>query len=434
MVAWGMFSVYTSNHTNVVDVLFCVEHYDREIEVVLELTRLLEQKNIKVAIASTIFDVFAIVNHVKTKVVVTASTAFGEGSVGSLLYERYAGQLKFINLNYEQFISSWKGAYKSSASRISKDEQVQCVWGQYYKDILVAGGYNPQNIVITGRPHLEYLKKKKKDFHLKRSELLTALRIDPSKKLVFVALTDGLAFVGEEKIRYIVSQGAFEDQLRDSVEGIKKNLKELFSQIVNFRSKDHHFILRPHPSVAIAKYNNIIQEVSDGSEDIQHISILKDYDAYTWLMLCDVFITNYSTLCIEAAYLDVPTFAFQKNGEELGQGVWYMQQVFKTSKLESITEPVPTKLKGNNFYMDFQLNGMELTMQVILDHANSNNVIPKSHRLPIFFRKRLLGSIIRNLAMKIRILLRFIPRTIDLEHDYFKDKHLAKKLEAMRDD
>lgn len=429
-----MFSVYTSNRTNVVDVLFCVEHYDREIEVVLELTRLLEKKDIKVAIASTIFDVFTIVNLVKTKVVVTASTAFGEGSVGSLMYERYAGHLKFVNLNYEQFISSWKGGYKSSVSRISKDEQVQCVWGQYYKDILIAAGYNPQNINVTGRPHLEYLKKKKKDFRLKRSQLLTALGIDPSKTLVFVALTDGLAFAGEEKIRYIVSQGAFENQLRDSVEGVKKNLKELFGQIVKFRSEDHHFILRPHPSVAISKYNTIIQEVSVGSEDTQHISILKDYDAYTWLMLCDVFITNYSTLCIEASYLDVPTFAFQKNGEELGDGVWYMQQVYKTSKLESIAEPVPTKLKGNNFYMDFRLNGMELTMQVILDQANSNNVIIKSNRLPIFFRKRLLGSIIRNLAMKIRILLRFMPRTRGLVHDYFTDKHLAKKLEVMRDD
>ena len=49
-----MFKVFVSKRSAPVDVLFCIEHYDREIEVAVAIADALMRRGICVAIASSI--------------------------------------------------------------------------------------------------------------------------------------------------------------------------------------------------------------------------------------------------------------------------------------------------------------------------------------------------------------------------------------------
>lgn len=425
-----MGKIFTTNDKNEVDILFCIEHFDREIEVAVELTRLLCQQNLSVGIASTIFDVYEIANKIKPRVVVTASTAFGKNSVGSLLYERYGDAIKFVNLNYEQFISSWKGDYKSTNSQFAKDQQIQLVWGEYYKNILIKAGFEKQNIHITGRPHLKYLENKYYSTKSKSKQLLKSVGLDINKRTVFVALTDGLAFASPEKINYIINQGAIKDQLQESIKIVKRNLLELFRQIAKCDYQNVQFVLRPHPSVPVSKYENIFKLQLNLGQVPNNIAILKDYDAYTWLMISDTFVTNYSTLCIEAGALGVPTFAFQIEGESLGKGVWYMNNIQTIDCINDSLELQNVEFEANNYYVDFDLDGLKLTVQAIASQLNASTTIT-TNKLPIIFRKKVLGSMIRKFAIKYNKLIGFMPKTQGLVNDYFDSRKVKDKLERV---
>ena len=64
----------------------------------------------------------------------------------------YGKKIEYINLNYEQFISSWKGSYKTPSNENCIKYQKQFVWGEYFKNVLTKGGIPKENISVTGRP------------------------------------------------------------------------------------------------------------------------------------------------------------------------------------------------------------------------------------------------------------------------------------------
>ena len=358
---------------------------------------------------------------------ITPSTAFGKDSVASLLHERYGESCSFINLNYEQFISSWKGTYKSSQSAVCKNRQIQCVWGEYYREILVENGFNEKNIYITGRPHLEYLKNKQEHFRDRKSMLLR-LGLEPLNKIIFIALTDGLAFASDEKIEYIVKSGSIKEELLQSISYVKQGLAELFQQVVDYQGADVTFVLRPHPSVSERRYEELLCSMADDGNIPAHIKVTKEYDAYTWLMLCDVFVTNYSTLCIEAGVMGVSTFAFQIPGQELGKELWNMNSVSRCRSLRKIFDAKPSDFVSDDYYVDVKKNGLSGTTDVILNQLDLAAESVEPERAKIIFRRRILGSLLRRCVVRFPIIMSFMPRTLGLARDYFTEDQIRRKL------
>ena len=125
--------------------------------------------------------------RVRPKIIITPSTSFGKGSPGWLFYKSFKTPPIFVNLNYEQFISSWKGKYKSAKHEVSINHQIQFTWGNYFKDFLIETGTKKENVIITGRPLFSLLKKKyyKKNF---KDELAREFDIDVSKNGILLLL------------------------------------------------------------------------------------------------------------------------------------------------------------------------------------------------------------------------------------------------------
>ena len=133
-----------------IDVLFFIEHIDRELETAQEIVSVLKEKyNLKCVIASAIYHPVTCVLKTRPKIIVTPSTAFGIGSPGWLFFKSFKNAPVFINLNYEQFISSWKGKYKSAKHDISLKSQIQLTWGTYFKNFLIETGTEEKNVIIT---------------------------------------------------------------------------------------------------------------------------------------------------------------------------------------------------------------------------------------------------------------------------------------------
>ncbi len=386
------------------DVVIFVEHRDRELEVAVELCSLLENTGVRVAVASSLFHQFSVLANITPKILVTPFTGFGKGSVSELYFRIYGNKLKYVNLNYEQFISSWKGDYKTKLNPLARKYQLQMSWGDFFKEELIANNVPENNIFVTGRPSLSIVKRKySSGINSEPNKKITSLLEEKNYvSMFFVGLTDGLAFIDETRIDYIVSQGALRQPLLDHIDYVKSNMECLFRDLTEYAlsNPDTLIVMRPHPSVSISSYVKIFNKL--GISIPNNIYITKDYNAILWLSRADLFITNYSTLCIESKVLDVPTFVYEKIKNVNVEEYWYTDIATKISSFDPGFESFKTdKINGNNFYIDFNKDGIEETAKLVRtllsDQQSYDKKMSKIILVILSRIRRFLGYKLRNI-------------------------------------
>jgi len=400
-----------------IDILFLIEHIDREMETAQEIVTILREKHdLKCVIASAVYHPIIVALKTRPKIVITASTSFGVGSPGWLFHKSFKIPPVFINLNYEQFISSWKGKYKSAKHEVSLNNQIQFTWGNYFKDFLIETGTKKENVIVTGRPLFSLLKKKyyKKNF---KEELAKEFNIKSSVKWNFIALTDGLAFVGEKKVINIVKSGAHEEGLRNHIAHVKGTIEKILEWVLLMeKESDEIFILRPHPSISVDQYKTLIEGVIGRIPN--NLLLFKDYTAQKWMMSCERFFTNYSTLTMDARVLEKEFHIFQPLDKIKSEDYWWCNNginvttydAFRDIILDNEQEEVLkyTSKKDILDYIDLSKDGIEETVKEVV------KVLPKIQQYAAidylkFCRsllaspKRLFGSLTRLFFMKLNL-------------------------------
>ena len=427
---------YQTCQNTKVDVVIFIEHRDRELAIATEIAFQLETLGRNVAVCSSIYHLMWAIIKLTPKVVVTPSTSFGKGSAAYLYYSVFGASIGFINLNYEQFVSSWKGSYKTSSHEFSKTQQIQLVWGQSFKDELIKNGINKKNILITGRPSLELLENQYAG--IGQAELISKYPDFSNKKLCFVGLTDGLAFVTDKKVESVVAAGADKNGLLQHIEYIKENMGALFQEITEEANKrdDLIFILRPHPSVPVSAYVGLFEKLN--FKVPKNVLITKDMDAFWWLAVSDYYVTNYSTLCLESKILGLPSFIYESFKSKNVESYWYTKTAIKCSKLSTVfshdTNCIPEPA-GSNYYIDFSKKGLSETVKVINDLVELSYPVKSSAVLKVLlvnFRK-VLGNIVRNIYVKLGI-RPFDKVSRGLVEDYFEGKDVKILIERKKNE
>jgi len=424
-----------------IDVLFFIEHIDREMETAQEIVSVLKEKyNLKCVIASAIYHPVTCALKTRPKIIVTASTAFGIGSPGWLFFKSFKNAPIFINLNYEQFISSWKGKYKSAKHDISLKSQIQLTWGTYFKNFLIETGTKKENIIVTGRPLFSLLKKRYYNKNFKK-DIAKKNNLDFNKKWNFIAFTDGLAFVTEKKIQYIVQSGANEKGLKNHINHVKGTISEVLKWVNSMSAmSDELFILRPHPSISKDQYEELIKSTLGLMPE--NLIISKDYTAQKWMISCERFFTNYSTLTMDARVLEKDFYILSPLKKLESEDYWWCNNGFSIESYDDFKNLILKNdlVKLNTYaskenildYIDLSKDGIKETSSTIFKMLIQNNIYPKVS----YYRfinsilkspKRLLGSLLRLIFMSLRINSNSIVRK-GIAIDYFNYKKLNNDL------
>jgi surface carbohydrate biosynthesis protein len=414
------------------DVLIFVEHKDRELEVACELYKELTAKySLKVGIASLIYHPFISALCLRPKVIVSPSSGFGVGSVCRNFFHLYGESIEYINLNFEQFVADFNIGFKITKFIKAREIQKQIVWGQAYGDILKKIGYSAKNIFVTGRPLNTLIKNKysgKKEPN--RQELSEKLNIYIDKKWLFIALTDPLAFVSDKVVKDLIDSGCNAAGLHQNRSEAKYILKKLAAWLNEYKNSNIEIIIRPHPSVPEESYLNYFKTNYGGVPD--NVTVTKAFNAYKWISASDVYITNHSTLIIEANLLNVPTYILNPDGFSPYYSSWYLQglPVVRTFSDFQDTLQNHDNYQFNdtdyNYYIDTHKDAI-IESSIIINKLVSNvDLYPKLQivsfiKLLIFAPKRLLGSFLRFLLQKTR--LAFLVRK-GIEIDYFSDQEI----------
>lgn len=409
-----------------IDVLLFVEHIDREYRIAQLLANELSDKyGFRVAIASTIFQGVSSLWKFYPRVVVTPSTALAKGSCAWMADGVWGEDVEFINLNYEQFLSSWRGSYKISSNPISRTRQYQCVWGPYFKKILLESGTQPDLILETGRPYDQLLSKLKGNKEETRIQLSDETKLADYDKTVFFALTDGLAFMTNTRINTIVSYGADKEMLLEHIQWVKRGFV-LMMDFLDSLTKEYPsylFVLRPHPSIPISSYKPFILERK--LDLAENLLITKQHSAPEWLSISDLFVTNYSTLSIDARLLGVPTVCISDDPDYDYDQYWYSRGcriVTQEYQIKEAIGGIATKTGRSREvsdldsmpHIDHSKNGIGETAKAInqvinkLDNKRKHHISTFRIALRIFIQitkapRRLLGSLARLACINLNI-------------------------------
>lgn len=307
-----------------IDIIIFIEHLDREIIVSKLLKFELEKLGLKVIIASIMYETPSILYNYKPKAIITPYIGFGKNSICDRFSKVYNTEIKYFNINYEQILFPFTGSFKVPKYTMAKEHQINFCWGENFKEFLLNSGVLKENLFISGRPYSAAIKAKNNDKVNIRKSILKNNKLQEDRKIIFIALTDSLAMNDFKKVERIVKKDGDYSALKKQIEWDKNTIIQLLRIIESFKHDEsfnhYNIVLRPHPTIEVKDYQKLINTLNIDLPN--NFFILKNSDAISWLISCDYFITNYSTLILDAIEINKPVFTINSNDTSEIEYLW----------------------------------------------------------------------------------------------------------------
>ncbi len=303
-----------------VDVLFLVEHRDRELEVVASLAQVLRERyRLSVAVASAIYEPMLSAALVRPRVVVcpgiaaAKSESSGPDFLHELFYLVYGDAITYACLNWEQVLSPLNKSFRMPRDQFTKERVHHVSWGEEYRDFLVSCRVDPRHVELTGKPSLTLLRRKIDDAASIRRRLANVSGVPSGKRWMFFPMTCHMGFFSEYHVRSRIGIGSDESTVLEHASYVRRTINEIFRWLSHLDafpgSKDFVIVLRPHPGIAVEQYKERFHELVGRVPDC--VCITKVGNAHEWLAAAEMCFTNYSSLALDANAVGRPAFLLE---------------------------------------------------------------------------------------------------------------------------
>jgi len=333
-----------------VDVIFWVEHQDRELESIKRIAASLERKGKSSLILSVHFHIHYLY-HYQAKVFVFPYLINKNDWPVKLIYEMFGESVAYVNMNWEQLISKVNQEYKKPQDDFVKQQVRHIAWNDYFKQYLMAYGVREEQIVITGNPANEIL------YELldKRQEWRTSLSkecgLNISKQWLFLPMNYGWAFSSDALIQAKIHKGYPEQMAWAHREYAQKCLKAFLHFIDKVASTyDCEIILRPHPSITEEHYRAAFKE--EIGYIPQNILLNRTHSIREWIVASDMVGSSWSTSVWDAYIVGKSVFLFTPYPRPKWLDVWWNAKVPNIQHSDELSfckkaKPKPDRKKSN---------------------------------------------------------------------------------------
>jgi len=411
-----------------IDVLFFVEHKDREMDGTLEIIKQLRRNDdFTIVVANIEFGFFDAFLKYNPRIVCLPYCRSIKNHLANAFYIKNSNT-SFLNLNYEQIFNPTTMLFKRPQDDFAKKQMYHIAWGHQFKKYLIENGVDKDHIYITGKPEIYFLNEMQGDVADLRIKLSLQFMIDREKIWCFLPLNDGTAFIPEEKIKDEIKKGKRLSVSLKSHIIAKKQVELLLFYMYRAIKKDNkkiEFILRPHPGVSIKEYNDLMKKI--GIEKCESIHIIKDYTVKEWLSCSDVCISNWSTVILDASTIGLKTFVFQPEILPDCLNAPWIEIFNKIKDYESFIDSIcnsDAPSVSNQYiceYIDTRKNPIveisNVILKILQDEDNSKRVhVFKAFKAEFVYliRSKLRSMFIKNIFLKEMVNKKLL-------YDYFKE-------------
>lgn len=414
--------------TKDIDVLFFIEHVDREMKGTVKVKQLLENKyGLSVRVASIGFGLYQAWSKYSPKVICLPYCR-SDKSVMVRLFKTRNPDTICINLNYEQLLSTATEIYKKPQGEFANKELIQFVWGQHFKDYLLKCGVDERLIHIVGKPEIQFLlEMKNMDGASLRNSIATKEHLDESKKWVFIPFNDGTAYWGEKQMENMSKRGGVPlEDLRDISVCTQIQLDLIFRWIADVAddNKEMEFIYRPHPGVNLDNFSGFIRD--NNLNKISNFHIIRSFTIKEWLCCSQVCVTNWSTTIVDSALLGLSSFLFKPSLLPPGLECSWLKGFCPIETLEDFKKSLnDTLIEGKDnglryeYYIDTKEEAVPRWAKAISEYTSVYSDSKPKHPLKAFTLewKKLLRSEFRYRMRRIGVKRLF---SSSLNYDFFE--------------
>ena len=412
-----------------IDILFFVEHKDRELDGSQKvIQQLLHSQKYSIAIANIEFGFFDAFFRYNPKVICLPYCRSIQNHIANAFYTRNNKTI-FLNLNYEQIYNPVTIIYKRPVDDFAKKTIMHIAWGENFKKYLIDNGVSEENIVITGKPEIYFLKQLKHNSPALKERLSNEFQLSLDCKWVFIPLNDGTAFMSEDRIKAEIQRKVRMPESLTSHRVAKKQVCLLLEYIEKYlkHHEDVEIILRPHPGVNVEEYMSLLKQLR--IEVPSKLHFIRDYSVKEWLCCSDICISNWSTVILDASAIDVPTYVFQP---ELlpnflnAQWIEIFKKITDYTDFEKVLQENSQGSVSNTYigeYIDTTKNPIEEIASLLQILVRDNEAWKgRVYSIGAFQRewKHLIRSKLRTVAYKTILFRKCVNKK--LLYDYFEEK------------
>lgn len=295
-----------------IDVLWFVEHLDREMDVACAV-KLLAKKhhNIDIQIKHLYLHALESMQQYMPKIVVYPFFYFTEGALATEDYVKSWDHAVHFNLAWEELHYKAHRKIKAPADEFARTRVLHHAWGDFYQDYLLEYGVPKSHIFVNGQPSYQLYSEPYLQYYQSREQLAAHYSLDLSRRWIFIPENYRWAFVTDKRIEWLQGQGGNADDFRTMRDFSVRSLQLLLTW-ANTMSQTHpiEIIFRPRP----ATHTQVIQDFFTahvGGSQAQHLHFIKGESVREWILASDTVISSYSTSLIEAAVAMKPVYMFE---------------------------------------------------------------------------------------------------------------------------
>ncbi|WP_201523463.1 glycosyltransferase family protein [Aliarcobacter butzleri] len=378
-----------------VDVIFFVEHKDRELDSIKHIAdKLKKMFNYKSVILSVNFHLHYLFLY-RPKLVVSfyiSSVNHHPIPIIKMLYP----DVKYLSMNWEQLLSPINLEFKKPRDKFTKEIIYHIAWDKNYFNYLVENNVKIENVNVTGNISLLLLKqtidKEKERYY---DELDKKYSLSKYKRIIFFPMNLAWAFFNEKDLSSRVQLGYDINTLNEHHELAKMYLKKLLnwvslsSHILN----DYLFVIRPHPYITEDDYIEAFKSFNLNIN--KNVVISKEYTIKEWLAVSDKIYSNWSTVVYDANLMGLDSSLLSPFPRPKWLNVNWNDQVLNIKDYKKFIEDLKRNniKESNNSCEDFYKidENIAIYIDTILNSSNSN----KNNKIEIDF-KLLIKVFIKN--------------------------------------
>ena len=290
-----------------VDVIFFVEHKDRELDSYKEVAKILKEKyNISSLIISNFFHSYLLWIY-RPKLIVWNNLTDNKGWPDGFIWNLYKNDLVYVSHRWEQRLNPINEEFKAPKTEFEKNKVKFLVWDEYFKNYLIKYGVKKENIFITGNIANGLLFKMSKNFLYYRELLASKFELDNKKKWIFLPMNYGWAFMDDKAVEFRISRGYDREKAYEHRNFAYKSLVEFIHFLEKLSNlKEYQVILRSHPGVTTEQWKSKIKEVLE--KNLDNIYFNKEYSIREWIVASDIIGSNWSTSVLDAQTIGKKVF------------------------------------------------------------------------------------------------------------------------------
>lgn len=285
-----------------IDILFFVEHIDRELRSARALCKNLSGKYGYSSLIKSIYCTGFDILKYKPKLVVIPYAVNEKDKFIRLIKYLYQNKTEVLCLNLEQILNESNRKFKRPDTNYIKSDIKHIAWSKSFKEYLSESGVVNKNIIVAS---------KLSDILFRNSEsnkeiFLNTLKkkypsLDWTKENIFFPLNYNWAFIKSKDYIKKIEQGYDRKLAKKYRSYSKKALNRLLDDLISFLddNESYNLIIRPHPGVSISNYNSLLKKKTN--KNYKNLLVTDFSDVYKWCSISKYIVSNWSTVIFDAA-------------------------------------------------------------------------------------------------------------------------------------